>query len=82
MIAKFRFVFWENETIRDLRERERERELVTYERLRFIFFLKGRLGISFRFFLASGYHIGYSFVFFSIFLKFFSRVENFFGYFY
>ena len=42
MIAKFRFVFWENETIRDLRERERERELVTYERLRF--FLKKKEG--------------------------------------
>ena len=38
MIAKFRFVFWENETIRDLRERERERELVIHERLRVLLF--------------------------------------------
>ena len=42
MIAKFRFVFWENETIRDLRERERE--LVIYERLRFFFFFKRKVG--------------------------------------
>ena len=82
MIAELRFVFGENEIVRDLRERE----LVINERLRgffflfFLFFNIGRLGIAFSFLPSN--RIAYSFVFLNIFLKFFSRVENFFGYFY